>query len=72
MASFLFPDLLKCAEVTPAFKKNDILDKTIIDQSVYYLVSLKVFEGILIDQMTSFFKTLLSHLEKVTVVKVYY
>jgi hypothetical protein len=57
----VFPEMLKCAEVTPIFKKNDMLDKKIYRPVSVLPCLSKVFEGLLIDQMTRFFDTLLSH-----------
>ena len=56
----LFPDLLKSADVTPAFKKIDQLTKDYYRPiSVLTCIS-KIFEGILYDQASVFFYTVLS------------
>ena len=58
MKTACFPTDLKAAEITPIFKKDDRMNK-----SNYRPVSVlpclsKFFEGVLIDQMTTFFNDL--------------
>ena len=56
----IFPDSLKEAEVSPLFKKNDNMDKTNFRPvSILPCIS-KIFERIYADQMTDFFKDILS------------
>ena len=57
-----FPDELKWADITPVHKKDSKLDKDMYRPiSILPTVS-KVFERIIFDQLTVFFKTLLSPL----------
>ena len=55
-----FPTLLKCAEVIPIFKKNNVLDKkNYRPVSILPCIS-KVFEGIMIDQLREYLEGVLS------------
>ena len=56
----VFPSMLKYAEVTPIFKKSDMLDKKNYRPVSVLPCFSKIFEGILIDQMNVFFEKLLS------------
>ena len=50
-----FPDVLKYAEVTPIYKKEDVLDKKNYRPISVLPCLSKVFESVLIDQMSEFF-----------------
>lgn len=57
----IFPESLKCAQVTPIFKKNDMLNKkNYRPVSVLPCIS-KIFEAILIDQMSFYLESMLSN-----------
>ena len=55
-----FLDAEKIACITPAFKKEDRLDKTNYRQISVLNVFSKVFERFILDQLTSYFKNILS------------
>ena len=56
----LFPDAEKIACITPAFKKEDRLDRTNYRPISVLNVFSKVFERFMLDQLTSYFKNILS------------
>ncbi len=49
----VFPDMLKRAEVLPLFKKGNATNKS-TGRLAFYLVSQKIFKGILIHQLKLF------------------
>jgi hypothetical protein len=56
-----FPDMLKQAEVTPIFKNNkDVMDKRSYRPVSILNVISKVFEKVLIDQLSSYFEPIFS------------
>lgn len=57
-----FPSQLKCAEVTPIFKKENMLEKKNYRPVSVLPAMSKIFEGVLIDQLSNYFndKNLLS------------
>ena len=55
-----FPEQLKRAEVSPIFKKNDMLDKKNYRPISILPCLSKIFEGVLVDQLTSYFDEILS------------
>ena len=60
ITSACFPDCLKLAEVSPAYKKSDRTDKKNY-RPISVLISMsKVFEGILCDQLMTHFSEILS------------
>ena len=57
-----FPDVMKCAELCPIFKKSDKLSKTNY-RPVSILTSLsKLFESVMNDQLTGYFSLILNGL----------
>jgi len=60
--SSTFPSILKPAEVSPVFKKNDNMIKTNYRPISILTAFSKIFEGIICDQMMSYFDNILSNL----------
>ena len=59
VGSNTFPNLLKMGEISPIFKKNDILCKENYRSVNLLPIISKVFERILADQLTSYFENIL-------------
>ncbi len=55
-----FPEMLKCAEIMPAYKKGDVHDKKNYRPMSILPVLSKVFEGIITDQLKPFFENVYS------------
>ena len=55
-----FPNAERIACITPAFKKEDRLDQTNYRPIIVLNVFLKVFERFILDQLTPYFKNILS------------
>ena len=58
--SSIFPDSLKYAEVTPVFKKDDMLNKKNYRPVSILPCMSKIFEGVLVEQLITYFNDIFS------------
>ena len=60
ITSCIFPDSLKCAEVIPIFKKDDIMNKNNYRPVSVLPCMSKVYEGVLVEQLNTYFNGIFS------------
>ena len=60
ITSCIFPDSLKCAEVIPIFKKDDIMNKNNYRPVTVLPCISKVYEGVLVEQLNTYFNDIFS------------